>query len=183
MQLPLRFFPGRSKTLKKVTLGHLSNLFYTICGHVDESSWYRVPKVGVPPKNNSGAAIAAATQKTLLLLYVRFLTGICLLLSIILFQRLLEHVLLHNDPVEGNNSLHGCFPSGIFEQDSVNVTTYSSTTCSTVDCNAIPPLYNTNNENIDPESDHQVLTSDTSCSDKSSVLSYTLALRDNVIRK
>ena len=106
-------------------------------------------------------------------------------MSIILFQRLLEHVLLHDDPVEGNNSLHRCFPSGIFEQDSVNVSSYISTTCSTVDCNPIPPLYNTNNENTEPESDHQVLTSDTSCSDKISVLSYTrsepLTLRDNVV--
>ena len=97
----------------------------------------------------------------------------------------MEHVLLHDDPVEGNNSLHGCFPNGIFEQDSVNVSTYSSTTCSTVDCNAISPLYNTNNENIDAESDHQILTSDTSCSDKSNVLSCTrselLSLRDNVV--
>ena len=38
---PLRFFPGRSKTLKKVTsdLGHLSKLFYILCGHFDEKCW------------------------------------------------------------------------------------------------------------------------------------------------
>ena len=70
----------------------------------------------------------------LLILYARFLTGICLLLSIILFQHLLEHVLLHNEPVEGNSPLHGCFPSGIFEQESVNASMDGSTTCSkTVD--------------------------------------------------
>ena len=32
---PLRFFPGRSKTLKKVTKG-MGNLFYILCCHFDK---------------------------------------------------------------------------------------------------------------------------------------------------
>ena len=36
LTLPLRFFPGRSKTLKKVTKGIIGNLFYILCGNFHE---------------------------------------------------------------------------------------------------------------------------------------------------
>ena len=39
------FFPGGSKTFKKVTSkkGHLSNLFYILCGHYDEKNGTSFP--------------------------------------------------------------------------------------------------------------------------------------------
>ena len=40
---PLRFFPGRSKTLKKITKGISVIFFYILCGHFHEN------KMGVPP--------------------------------------------------------------------------------------------------------------------------------------
>ena len=54
LQPPLRFFPGRSKTLKKVTKGIIGNLFYILCGHFHEKknlgyhlTWGRVKAVKV----------------------------------------------------------------------------------------------------------------------------------------
>ena len=41
------FVFGRSKMPKKVTIGHLSNLVYIICGHFDERCWgYHLITVG-----------------------------------------------------------------------------------------------------------------------------------------